>query len=110
MPKNLGELRLELAHRLGFGTTAGSEIVQKDILNSFLIRSQEYILSEFGSMLPGTTYPANDFEADTDYPSVPEGPLFKRALVWAKMHYRQPADAAAMEWSNFESNSRGFSS
>lgn len=111
MAKTLAQLRSELSARLGFGTQDGAEIIQKPLLDSILQRSQETILSEFGSALPGTIWPAASFTADGDSPSVPEEPLMYKALALAQAHYRQPTtEVAAAEWQNWEANVRGFSS
>ena len=108
MAQTLKQLRDELANRLGFGGQGGTQEAQRPILTSMLQRSQQAIISEFGEMLPGTVYPPNPFEDDDDLPSVPESGLFLRALVLGKIHYRQPADAAANEWRNYEAGARGL--
>lgn len=107
MAKTLQQLRVEVAARLGFGAQGGADIVQAPLLNSLLQRSQEEIIQEFGTSLPGTITPANPFTLDSHYPSVPETPLLLRTMRYAKGHYNRPDAALANEeWNNWERNVR----
>lgn len=110
MAKTLAQIREELAARAGFGAQPGSGDTLKGLLTPILQRSQEAIIKEFGDAIPGTIYPPNPFEADTDTPSVPEAYLVNRAMVEVKAHYNQPdSELAAQNWTNYERNLRGGS-
>ena len=108
MARTLQQLKDELSGRLGFGAQNGQGVVQGPMLQSILQRAQENILSEFGSQLPGTTWPATDFESPQDTPSVPENALLLRAMLAGRNHYRQPAAYEQEAWQNYERGARGF--
>ncbi len=109
MAKALSQLRSDLANRLGYYAQGGAEIIQGPMLDLILQQAQAAVLSEFGDMLPGTTYPPTMFVADADISSVPDEPLMYRALFIAKGHYRQPdSELAAANWANYERNARGL--
>ncbi len=104
MSKTLKQLREELAARLGYGS---QEVTQNPILDSFLQRSQQDIIDTYGSVLCDP-WPAGAFVDDGDSPSVPQTYLLNKALVLAKIHYRQPHDAETSEVVTYEKSVRGF--
>ena len=106
MQKSLSQLRVELSKRLGFSSQGGAEIIQAPLLESFLQRAQEGLIEEYGSQI-GSTVPATPFTDPNDTPSVPERPLFLSALISAKIHYSQSADADVSALSRWEANVRG---
>ena len=106
MPKTLSQLRVELSNRLGFGSQAGAGIIQAPMLDSILKTSQQEILDEFGTQI-GSKIPADPFEGPNDLPSVPELPLFLKALLTARGHYRQPTDIDADKWNRWEQGVSG---
>ena len=106
MPKTLSQLRVELSNRLGFGSQAGAGIIQAPMLESILQTSQQEIIETFGSQI-GSTVPPTSFTDPNDEPSVPELPLFLKALLTARAHYRQPMEVDADKWNRWESGVRG---
>lgn len=100
--------RTELSAKLGFSQQAGSEIILESLLNSFLQRAQQNILSEYGSQLDGTVWPATDFLLDADTSSVPDNYLHTSALLRAQEYYRQPMSATVDAKQNYERNARGI--
>lgn len=104
----LQQLRDELSARLGFGAQDGAEVIQGPMLESILQRSQDNILSEFGSQLHGTTWPATAFEDPNDPPSVPDNALLLRAEIRAREHYRMPFQTASQAWEEYTRQARGF--
>lgn len=108
MPKTLAQHKTQLATRLGFGSQQGADIIQGPMLESILQEAQQNILDEFGTQLHGTVNPVTPFLEPNDTASVPDNALLMRALVIARVHYRQPPDADAQAWQNYERNARGF--
>lgn len=69
--KSLGELRYELAVRLGFGGVGSASDLQKPILNSFLARGQEFIASMFDlrNIKKFSEFNTAQAQSEYDYPS-----------------------------------------
>ena len=107
MPKTLSQLRIELSNRLGFGSQQGAAIIQTPMLESILQQAQNEIIEEFGSQI-GSTIPATSFNEPNDLPSVPETPLFIKALLTARGHYQQDTSIDADKWNRWVSSMRGF--
>jgi len=76
------------------------------MLESILQTSQQEIIDTFGSQI-GSTVPATDFTNPNDLPSVPELPLFLKALLTARGHYHQPTEIDADKWNRWEAGVRG---
>lgn len=108
--QTLSEIRTELSARLGFGAQPGAEIINQPVLDSIIQRAQTNILSEFGSMLPGTVFPPGPFIADSDAASVPDNALLLRSIMLGREYYRQPMSVDIDAWSNYERNARGIAS
>lgn len=107
MAKTLSQLRSDLATRLGFGSQQGAEIIQAPMLDSIIQQSQDSLIAEFGTQI-GSTIPAEPFTNPNDTPSVPEHPLWLKAVVMGREHYRQPMSVDVEAYQNWEAGIRGF--
>ena len=107
MSKTLSQLRVELSNRLGFGSQAGAGIIQAPMLESILQRSQDLLISRYGSQI-GSTVPAEPFTDPNDKTSVPEYPLMLKALLTARGHYRQPMEVDADSWNAWKASMKGI--
>jgi len=78
------------------------------MLDSILMQSQELLIDRYGTQI-GSTVPATSFTDPNDVPSVPEYPLFLKALLFARGHYHQPMDVEADAWAEWKKGIRGLS-